>query len=308
MGSDQTMRRFLIWSALALVIGLFLAGGAYWAYWNFHARFQPVTISRNQAEIQRLLDEASWVSGGGGGAPLYIVTYRDSAAAQRYEREETDKLRAAGVETRIIVFARPDREGLVRSTAAERATVAEIWLSRDWTLYQRWTATPSANWTAVGIPAADGNRARSAVVDASRDFTTELENLLRGSGVSIAYPLILWRDHEGFLKACACSDARSWAFIRDDLNAPDAAAPADLGPEPDVPGAPLPQVYPDLPAIPPVTTPGAVRAAPQAGSPTAPAASAPAAQPRRTAPAPAPATREPRAAPTAQQQDDTTFF
>ena len=29
------MRRFLVWSALALVIGLGLAGGGYWAYWNF---------------------------------------------------------------------------------------------------------------------------------------------------------------------------------------------------------------------------------------------------------------------------------
>ena len=82
------MRRFLIWSALAVVIGLAVAGGGYWAYWNFYARFQPVTVARNQAEIQRLLDEASWVSEGGGGQPLYIIGYRDSAASQRYEREE----------------------------------------------------------------------------------------------------------------------------------------------------------------------------------------------------------------------------
>ena len=43
------MRRFLIWSALAVVLGLALAGGGYWAYWNFYARFQPVTVTRNQA-------------------------------------------------------------------------------------------------------------------------------------------------------------------------------------------------------------------------------------------------------------------
>jgi hypothetical protein len=61
------MRRFLIWSVLAAVVGLVLAGTGYWAYWNFYSRFQPVTITRNQAQIQQLLDEASWVSGGGGG-------------------------------------------------------------------------------------------------------------------------------------------------------------------------------------------------------------------------------------------------
>ncbi|WP_262422543.1 hypothetical protein [Brevundimonas denitrificans] len=90
------MRRFLVWSALALIIGLGLAGGGYWAYWNFYARFQPVVIQRDQAEIQRLLDEASWISPGGGGEPLYMVAWRDSAAAQRYEREEFPKLRGPG--------------------------------------------------------------------------------------------------------------------------------------------------------------------------------------------------------------------
>src|SRR5690606_28274664 len=144
--------RFFVWSALAALIGLILAGVGYWAYWTYYARFQPVTVTRNQAEIQRLLDEASWVSAGGGGEPLYIIGYRDSLAMQTYEREEAPKLRAAGVEVRLIVFARPDREGLAQSTAAERATVAELWLTRDWTLYQRWTATPARNWTAAGIP------------------------------------------------------------------------------------------------------------------------------------------------------------
>ncbi|MDQ3124891.1 MAG: hypothetical protein M3Q74_04725, partial [Pseudomonadota bacterium] len=132
------MRRFFIWSALAAVIGLAIAIGGFWAYQHFYARFQPVTVQRNQASVQRLLDESSWISAGGGGEPLYIIGYRDSAAMQRYERDEAPKLRAAGIEARFILFARPDREGLAQSTAAERATIAELWLTRDWTLYQRW--------------------------------------------------------------------------------------------------------------------------------------------------------------------------
>jgi len=295
------MRRFLIWSALAVVIGLALAGGGYWAYWNFYARFQPVTITRNQAEIQRLLDEASWLSGGGGGEPLYIIGYRDSAATQRFEREEAEKLRAGGVETRVIVFARPDREGQTQSTRAERATVAELWLSRDWSLYQRWTATPSRDWTAAGIPASDGNLARSAVVDASRQFVTRLNALMRDAGAQTGYPLIIWRDREGFLKACACADVRSWAFIRDDFNAPDSVAPIDVEtPGPAVPpGVPVPGdgsteslPYPTLPPIPPAgqTIPG------QAG--TEPAS------PGVTPPSPA----LPASPPQATQQEDTTFF
>ena len=292
------MRRFFVWSALAALIGVLLAGGGYWAYWNFHARFQPVLIDQNQAEIQKLLDSASWVSAGGGGQPLYIVGYRDSAAMQRYEREEIAKLRAGGVEARIIVFARADREGLTQSTAAERATVAELWLTRDWTLYQRWTATPARQWTAAGIPMADGNIARSAVVEAGREFVDQLSGLLQANGLQTRYPLILWRDREGFLKACGCADARSWAFIRDDLDAPDrVAAP---GSDPDAPGLPdavSPDVGPDgsLP-YPTLPAPPANGVAPTQGTvPVTPG----------TTPATPP---QPRATPQPKQGEDTTFY
>lgn len=295
------MRRFFVWSALAAVIGLVLAIGGFWAYQHFYARFQPVTVTRNQAAIQQLLDESSSLSAGGGGPPLYIIGYRDSAAMQRYEREEAPKLRAAGVEVRIIVFARPDREGLAQSTAAERATVAELWLTRDWTLYQRWTATPSNNWTAAGIPAADGSLARAAVVEAGREFVGELTDALRGEGLAISYPLVIWRDREGYMKACACSDSRSWAFVRDDLGAPDRIGPAGVAPEGTPPleawpgdGSPESLPYPTLPPIAPAD--GEPAPAPEA----APAPSTPAARP--AAPA------APRKAPQPKKQDDTTFF
>ncbi|AQR60242.1 hypothetical protein BZG35_00145 [Brevundimonas sp. LM2] len=297
------MRRFLIWSALAVVIGLGLAGAGYWAYWNFYARFQPVTVTRNQAEIQRLLDEASWVSEGGGGQPLYIVGYRDSATSQRYEREETEKLRAGGVEVRVIVFARADREGQTLSSAAERATVAELWLNRDWVLYQRWTATPAASWTAAGIPPSDGNLARSAVVEASRTFVTKINDLLRDAGVPTGYPLVIWRDRDGFMKACACTDARSWPFIRDDFDAPDRVAPGEPSDPgmavpsdapPQAPGAPDSLPYPTLPGIPPANgQPGQPGAAPQTPTPT----------PRTTSTPPGQT-----ATPQPTQQDESTFY
>ncbi len=291
------MRKFLVWSALAIVIALVAAAGGYWAYWNFYARFQPTLITRNQAEIQRLLDEASWVSAGGGGEPLYMVGWRDCASCRTYEREEFPLLRAAGVEPRVVMIARPDREGLAQSSPAERATVAELWLTRDWTLYQRWTATPPRNWTAAGIPPADGNLARTAVVGAGRDFQQRLESLLRASGVrSITYPLILWRDRDGYLKVCACSDSRSFAFIRDDVDAEDSLpAPSQPAPaeDPDAPPTPLP--YPDvsggedLPAIPPLSQP---------------APSTPPSQPRAEPRPPA----QPRGEPEASQQEDSVFY
>ncbi len=291
------MRRFFVWSALAALVGLLIAGGGYWAYWTYYARFQPVTVSRDQEAIQTLLDEAGWISAGGGGSPVYIVGYRDSAAMQRYEREEVPKLKAAGAEVRIILFARPDREGMQQSTAAERATVAELWLTRDWSLYERWTATPTASWTAAGIPAADDNLARSAVVDAGQKFVIDLTGYLRNSGLQPQYPLILWRDQQGYLKACACTDPRSWVFIRDDLGAPDridADVPVELGIESEAQtdGAP-PLDYPDLPPIPEGET------TPEAGDDASPPSANPPAPKRPTTPPPAPK---------AQRQDDTTFY
>lgn len=295
------MRRFFVWSALAALVGLVLAIGGFWAYQHFYARFQPVTVTRHQAEIQDLLDEASWLSSGGGGEPLYIIGYRDSAAMQRYEREEAPKLRAAGLEVRIIVFARPDREGMTQSTAAERATVAELWLTRDWTLYQRWTATPSNNWTAAGIPAADGSLARGAVVEAGREFIEQLTEALSGEGLRLSYPLVIWRDREGYMKACACADSRSWAFVRDDVGAPDRIGSPVSGPE----GGPAAAGYPGdgspeslpYPTLPPL--------APDGGEPGPGAAPAPSATPAPSRPATPPA---PRKAPQAKKQDDTTFF
>ncbi|WP_374600276.1 hypothetical protein [Brevundimonas sp.] len=312
------MRRFLVWTTLLIIVGLALAGAGYWGWWNYFARFQPVTVSQNQAEIQRLLDDAPWVSPGDvTGSPVYVVGYRDSDALMQFQREEGPKLRAAGADLRVVMFARPDVEGLAQSTAAERATVAELWLTRDWTLYRRWTDTPAANWTAPGLTPADGDLTRTAIVAGGRDFARRLGDLLEPSGVREGYPVILWRDRQGFLKACACTDARSWAYIRDDLGAPDRVAtdgaqateavPYDEG-GPAVPPSAGAQAlpYPDL-TVPPVAAPDRVEGQPlpqngqRAGSGASASGKAqPAQRPTQTP--------RPRTTPQPKQEEDTTFF
>lgn len=325
------MRRFLVWSAVAALVGLILAGAGVWAYWTFFGRYQPVVVTQNQGEIQRLLDESSWVSEGGGGPPVYVIGYRGSAAMQRWSAQEAPAFRAAGAEVRYILIARPDREGLEQSTAAERATVAELWLTRDQGLYQRWMATPERNWTAAGLPTADGDLARGAVVEAGRAFVSDLTDHLGGAGFEGRYPLILWRDREGFLKACACSEPRSWRFIRDDLGPPPEPEPEPVGAEPaldageESPPVPTSNAlpYPDLGPVPPASLPPVdavpvpeaapaapparvlpppVRATPRPAAPERPAARPPA---RQTQPGRPPANRRP---PEAKRDEDSTFF
>jgi len=199
---------------------------------------------------------------------------------------------------------------MAQSTAAERATVAELWLTRDWLLYQRWTSTPSNNWTAAGIPSADGNLARGAVVEAGRQFVAGLSGKLRDEGLKADYPVVIWRDREGFMKVCGCADPRSWAFIRDDLDAPDRVepegAPAATSDAMTYPGDGTTPALP-YPSVPPAAVaPGqdgpvqgpSGQVAPRQTAPTG-AAPRPAAQPRESGP---------RKAPEPRRQDDATFF
>lgn len=244
------LRRFLLFSLLAVVLGASVAGGGYWAYWNYYARWRPVTIVKDQAEIEKLLQAAGFAAPGRTGPALYMITYRACAACARYQREEFPKLAEANVDTRVIVFARPDREGASQSTAAERATVAELWINRDWNLLLQWMATPRKEWTAPEVRPADGDIARTAVVDASRQFVDKLTPLLKGNGLGTEYPLLIWRDREGYLKACACADRRSYAFIRHDLGVADETPSLIALPRPEPVPEPLPA--PEL-APPPVT-------------------------------------------------------
>lgn len=330
---SSRMRVFLIWSAVAACVGLMLAGAGVWAWWSLVGQYQPKVVRRETAEVQRLLDAAPWMSDGAGGEPVYVVGYRDAAALRRFQREEQPRLRAAGADVRVIVFARPDRDGAPQSTAAERATAAELWLSRDWTLYRRWLSTPARNWTAAGLPSADADPVRAEALAAGRGFVARLTDRLKGSGVEARYPLILWRDREGRLKACACSDARSWAALADDLPR---AAPEVLAEAPPIPAAPTPSPppatalpYPLLPtpegpipreavpvepvAPPPVSAPvPRVMPRPESRPEARPARPAPT-QPRPRATPPSrpraePERKGPRRPPEAKRQDDSTFF
>ncbi|MGA0545486.1 hypothetical protein ACO2Q1_09440 [Brevundimonas sp. VNH65] len=315
------MRRFLIWSGLAALIGLVLAIAGVWAYGHFYARFQPVTIDRNQGEVERLLAQSSWISETEGGEPaVYVIGAPTDPALRGWLGEEGAKLRAAGAQVRVVAFLPAGEDGRPQGTAADRAALAELWLGRDPRLLQQWLASAPGSWKAPGLAPADGNLARSAVAGAGAGFARDLAGELGRAGVQVRWPMVIWRDREGFLRACACSDRRSWAFVRDELNAPDAigrdAAPA-LPLEPDVeevPATPLPAPlpYPQLGPS-PAPSPAPEAATPPAATPTPAPAERPAARPappsrlERPTPRPAPAKREP-SRPRPPEEEDTRFY
>ena len=209
------MKRFQLWAIVGLAVALVGVGG--WAYWNYELRWQPKTITKHQEEITKILETSGWVSPGKTGPKLYMVSFRTCPDCVRFKAEEFPLLHAANVDTRVIEIARADHNGVSKSTPAERSTVAEIWLNRSWPLMERWEDTPAEAWTAEGIPPADGDMARTAVVEAGRKLVDDLQPLLKANGVKFAYPTLVWWTKDGKMRACACARRETYRFVRKEL-------------------------------------------------------------------------------------------
>jgi hypothetical protein len=211
------MKNWKLWAGLAAVV--VVIGVGWWALWNFELRWRPKTITKNQAEIAKILESSGWVSPGLKGPKLYMVSFRTCPDCIRFKKEEYPGLHKAGVDTRLVEIARADRNGVAKSTPVERATVAELWLNRSWALSEKWDNTPVDAWTAPGLKPADGDMARTAVIEAGRKSVEDLRPLLKANGVNFAYPLLVWWTPDGKMKACACEKRETYRFVRKDLGA-----------------------------------------------------------------------------------------
>lgn len=209
------MKRFQVWAIVILIAALAGAGG--FAWWNYDLRWRPKTITKHQAEITKILESSGWVSPGKTGPKLYMVSFRTCPDCVRFRAEEFPGLHAADVDTRVIVIARRDRNGVAKSTPDERATVAELWLNRSWPLMERWEETPPEAWTATGLPPADGDMARTAVVEAGRKMVDDLAPLLKANGINFAYPTLIWWTKDGKMRGCACEKRETYRFVRREL-------------------------------------------------------------------------------------------
>jgi hypothetical protein len=212
----------MIKAATILILTLVIVVAAIMVWWQVEGRWRPKTITKDQAEIARLLEQSGWVSPHLAGPKLYVVAFRSCPDCIRYWEVEAPRLQKAGVETRVILVARRDDNGVVRSTPAERSTVAELWANRSWDLLTRWQASPVAAWTAPGVIPADNDAARSAVVEQSRQLVDKLQPLLKDNGVDrdgFRYPTLVWWAKDGRMRACACEAAASYRYVRKDLGA-----------------------------------------------------------------------------------------
>jgi hypothetical protein len=211
------MRAFLAWLAVLAVTAL--AGFIVFELWNTDWRWRPHTIGKHQAMIAQALDQSGWVSPHLTGPKLYVIVYRDCPACNDFEAKEFPKMQAVGVDTRVIVIARPDLNGQAQSTPAERATVAELWTNRSWKLFQQWSAATPAAWTAAGVSPADGDAARTAVVATGRTLADDLTPLLKDNGVRFGYPTLIWWTKDGRMRGCLCDAPQTFKDVEQELGA-----------------------------------------------------------------------------------------
>lgn len=182
----------------------------------------PHKITKHQPEIIDLLERSGWVARPAAGAKVYVIGFRGCPDWSRYFGQEVPRLQAAGAEVRLILVARRDADGQAKSTPAERATVAEMWANRSLDLLETWQAAGPETWTAKAIPPADGDAARTALVERSRVLVDQLQPLLADNGVSrdrFRYPTVIWPTMAGGMRACACEAEQTYAFVRKNIGA-----------------------------------------------------------------------------------------
>jgi hypothetical protein len=214
------MRSFKLWGSLILI--LLVMGGGLYGWWALDLRWRPHTITKNQAEIAALLKASGWVSPGLKGPVLYEIGFRSCPDCLRLRLEEFPKYHQANVDTRVILVARRDYNGVSKSTPAERSTVAELWFNRSWALLEKWESAPPEAWTAPGIAPADGDAARTAVVEQGRLLVDQIKPLLAANGVDndgFRYPTLVWWDKQGRMRACACEQQQTYRYVRQELGA-----------------------------------------------------------------------------------------
>ena len=186
------LRRWVVFLGLLAVIG----AGA-WLWWDVTLRGTPHTLTREQPAIARLLQTGGWVAPNAAGRPAYLLVGGTCPHCADAESAFT-ALGANGVSPRLIAIAPADENGRALSTPAERSAVAELWLNRDWNFWKRWAASGGS---LPDLRSADGDAARTAVVETGRATAAQLKTLLKANHVRFGYPLAIWWNKAGDMRA-----------------------------------------------------------------------------------------------------------
>lgn len=169
-------------------------------------------------DIAAIYENAPWVSAGNDGPVLYVISFRSCPTCLAFKEAELHGLMDAGVDVRWIIYARRNREGRERSSPAERAVQAELWLTRDWHLFEEWYAVdPSVYYETADLPPlADGDPVREAAVEEARALVDTLADLYDENEIDLYIPALLWQE-DGEWRTYVGYEETSFAPVRETL-------------------------------------------------------------------------------------------
>jgi hypothetical protein len=209
-------RQQLVNAILAVIVIAALAIAGVVGYYYFFQPDKTQTLSKeNSDKMWALLKEANYVSPdypktGDANRAIYVVSNKGCKECRDYEALEFPKFKAAGIETRVYTFTPSAGQG-----AADNATIVDIWLTRDWNLYQTWVKDPL--WKADGAPQ-NPDMARRYVLKATQDFYSQVRALIPAKTPSDVHPpMVMWATKDNLIKVCFCDNDRTYHNVTDDF-------------------------------------------------------------------------------------------
>lgn len=153
-------------------------------------------FSTREDEIVAIYENAPWTSAGNDGPVLYVISFRSCPTCLAFKHAEMEGLMDAGVDVRWLIYARRNREGRERSSPAERAVQAELWLTRDWHLFEQWyEVDPMVYYETADLPPmTEGDPAREAAVEEARALVDTLADLYAENEIDLFIPALLYQD------------------------------------------------------------------------------------------------------------------
>jgi hypothetical protein len=187
-------------AALCMAVGL----------WDLGQRqtTAPKVVAVEKAVLSDALNDAPWISSGGEGPVVWLVTAADCPACRRFEKQVLPGLLDKGVQARVILVA--PREHEVAPPDAQ--VIAAVAKQRDWVTLQAWMTSGKPDQSPIG--AAD----REGYLEWGRASYDRLAVTLKRNGMDLAVPALFWRVGPEW-RASVKPDGRTLAFLRDDVAA-----------------------------------------------------------------------------------------
>lgn len=187
-------------AALCMAVGL----------WDLGQRrtTAPKVVAVEKAVLSDALSDAPWISSGGEGPVVWVLTAADCPACRRFEKQVLPGLLDRGVQARVILVA--PRESQAPSPDAE--VVAAVAKTRDWVALQAWMTSGKPNDSVIGPADRDG------YLEWGRASYDRLAVTMKRNGMDLAVPALFWRVGPEW-RASVKPDGRTLAFLRDDVTA-----------------------------------------------------------------------------------------